>query len=111
KKILHKVGDFLTTIVLIFLAFIVGMVAVSKVSGQQPNVFGYELKTVLSGSMEPLIQTGSVIVVRQTDGTDHFQEGDIVTFVTEEKLLVTHRIIEVEGAEYITKGDNNNGPD
>lgn len=98
-------------IVFILLAFIIGMVAFTKIAGDQPNVFGYELKTVLSGSMEPNLQTGSIIVVRQTNDAEHYEEGDIVTFQTEERVLVTHRIVEVEGNQYITKGDNNDGVD
>lgn len=30
----------------------------------EPQVFGYQLKTVLSGSMEPEIKTGSIIAVK-----------------------------------------------
>lgn len=111
KKILNKISDIFVTTIFIFLTLIVCMVAYSKVAGEQPNVFGYELKTVLSGSMEPVLQTGSVIVVRQTDHEEKFKKGDVVTFQTKERMLVTHRIIEVDGNEYITKGDNNNGAD
>lgn len=111
KKVLNKISDFLVTSAFVFLIFIVCMMAFSKASGEQPNVFGYELKTVLSGSMEPFLQTGSVIVVRQTGNDEQFNEGDIVTFQTEERVLVTHRIIGVEKNEYIMKGDNNDGAD
>lgn len=99
------------TFVFVFLAFIVGMAAFSIASGEQPNVLGYELKTVLSGSMEPSIKTGSIIVVQQTNESHLFEKDDIITFQTEERVLVTHRIIGKDGSQYITKGDNNNGPD
>jgi len=66
------------TFVFVFLAFIVGMAAFSIASGEQPNVLGYELKTVLSGSMEPSIKTGSIIVVQQTNESHLFEKDDII---------------------------------
>lgn len=64
---------------------------------------------VLSGSMEPSIQTGSLIFIRPS--SEYFV-GDIVTRKAGgEEALVTHRIVsvaEVDGRiAYATKGDAN----
>jgi signal peptidase len=73
-----------------------------------------KIMTVRSGSMEPTISTGSVVVVRPTST---YAVNDIITFgpVSKTKSPTTHRIIEVKqysGYEaYITQGDANNGPD
>ena len=93
------------------------LVISSKASGGEPQAFGYQLKTVLSGSMEPTFQTGSVIAVKPLDSKERksLKKDDIITFQTGEDILITHRIIGVntsgEHVMYETKGDNNNGPD
>lgn len=115
KLILRWSSNLVTTILFIIFIFMVFFVVSSKVSGGEPQILGYQLKSVLSGSMEPGIQTGSIIVVKPTADKTSFKEGDIITFLEEENILITHRIIEViksgEQVLYRTKGDNNNGPD
>lgn len=76
---------------------------------------GYRLFTVLSGSMEPEIKTGSVVLVK--DESDYYI-GDIITFKSEEdrnndnpSFTTTHRLIGIEDDGYQTKGDANDGPD
>jgi signal peptidase I len=87
----------------------------SKMSGGEPSLFGYQFKTVLSGSMEPTFDTGSIIVVKPSDKNLNYQKGDIITFKKDESTIVTHRIIDViknKGSVlYKTKGDNNEDPD
>lgn len=91
------------------------MVFVTKVSGGEPSLFGYQLKTVLSGSMEPGIKTGSIIAVKPGGDMTRFIEGDVITFREKDETLITHRVVEViqsgENTLYRTKGDNNNGVD
>ena len=84
-----------------------------------PITGNFKLKIVLSGSMEPIIKTGSIVVVKPlstSSGQADYKIGDIITFQTAiNKELITHRIydIKVVGNEprYITKGDANNAPD
>lgn len=85
----------------------------TKAAGEEPSLFGYQLKAVLSGSMEPEIQTGSIISIKPVDDPTRFKKGDVITFRTRDDTLITHRIIEVkgDGQQYITQGDGNNGPD
>lgn len=66
---------------------------------------------VLSGSMEPAISTGDVIVV---DGVEPgaVETGDVITFRRQgERVPTTHRVIEVVGSDdgraFVTKGDAN----
>lgn len=64
---------------------------------------------VLSGSMEPTIKTGSLILTTATD-TSYLQKGDIITFQKDENrdIPVTHRVEEVkDNGSFITKGDAN----
>lgn len=67
--------------------------------------FGIGMLLVGSGSMEPEIGTGDIIIIKKCK---EYKIGDIVTYDIEQKYLVTHRIIEQDGEEITTKGDNNN---
>lgn len=70
--------------------------------------------TVLSGSMEPTIGTGSVVFVTEVP-PDTIEEGDVITYRDEGGNLVTHRVIEKKEAvttfRLITKGDANENRD
>lgn len=78
-----------------------------------PRLVGMQVFVVLSGSMEPTYQTGSVIYVKDVDPMT-LTEGDPVTFRAAEDTIVTHRIIEVipddtdpNNQYFRTKGDAN----
>lgn len=117
KKILKMISNLITVVLFINLILMAFLVVSSKASGGEPQAFGYQLKTVLSGSMEPTFQTGSVIAVQPLNLEERksLNKDDIITFQTSEEILVTHRIIGVqtsgEHVIYETKGDNNNTAD
>ena len=78
-----------------------------------------KLFAVQTGSMEPAIKKGSLIVVQPRE---KYQKEDIVTFkispdanIKNPKSLVTHRIIEIKESKgemfYVTKGDANESAD
>lgn len=67
------------------------------------------LQAVMSGSMEPTIPTGSLVIVKKTP-LHKVSTGDIITF-PQGPLLVTHRVINVEPDHVMTQGDNNNTAD
>jgi signal peptidase I, archaeal type len=108
KSILSKAVTFILLVVFLLVAF---SVIVSKASGGEPKLLGYEIKVVLSGSMEPGIHTGSIITIKPGGDMSRFQVGDIVTYKDSEDRLITHRVVEVERKNgkqiYTTKGDNN----
>lgn len=112
KKIVSGMINVVLYTSLIVLAFIV---ISTKASGGEPEIFGYQLKAVLSGSMEPEFKTGSIIAVMPGGDMTRFKEGDIITFIEEDNKLITHRVIDVirsgDQVMYETKGDNNNAPD
>ena len=83
-----------------------------------PSVLGITPKVVLSGSMsgdaEDHIEVGDLIFVGKTEA-EELEVGDVIAFM-EGKVVVTHRIIEVQTGEngepmFITKGDANNAQD
>ena len=75
-----------------------------------PRMLGYELYTVVSGSMEPAIPTGSLVYVENMDPTE-VQEGDVIAFYSVQggSAVITHRVVtnSTVMGEFITKGDAN----
>lgn len=67
--------------------------------------------TVMSGSMEPSIKTGSVALI-ETNLTDFkdIEKGDIITFDIGGSF-VTHRAVDITEDGIVTKGDANNARD
>lgn len=113
KKIRKAINHFITAVMFAVLLIMLFLVLSMKASGGEASLFGYQVKSVLSGSMEPDIQTGSVIFVKLVEDDQTFSENDIITFVTEDGMTVTHRIQEVQNEQksYVTKGDANDGAD
>ncbi|WP_188454452.1 signal peptidase I SipW [Virgibacillus oceani] len=115
KKVLKWMNNITTGILFTVLIGMLVVVVMSKASGGEPEIFGYQLKTVLSGSMEPGIKTGSIIAVKPGGDMTRFEKDDVITFMAEDEKLITHRIVEVvesgDNTLYRTKGDNNNAPD
>lgn len=80
-----------------------------------PSVFGLKSLTVVSGSMEPTIETGSVVIDEVISPLDA-RPGDIVTFKDPLRpRQLTHRLqkMRVEGdtAYMVTLGDANDAPE
>jgi signal peptidase len=72
---------------------------------------GFNFYTVMSGSMEPSIKTGSVVAVQETD---EYAKDDVITIKmkNDPNQTYTHRIIEInEEGQYVTKGDANESTD
>lgn len=74
-----------------------------------PKFFGFSPLIVLSGSMEPAINPGDVVVIREQP-VDKYKPGDVVTYL-EGNTAYTHRIISVENGVFTLKGDSNNVAD
>ncbi|MBO0991630.1 signal peptidase I SipW [Bacillus sp. SD088] len=113
KKILKWLNQIVSILLIVLLISMVFIIIASRSAGGEPSLFGYQLKAVLSGSMEPELKTGSIILVQQTEDTTNFAKNDVITFRTNENILITHRVIEMEnnGEQYLTQGDANNAPD
>jgi len=119
-KILAKVLNAAVSLVLVLILASTAFLAISARTSPDgiSTVAGYKLLNVVSGSMEPAIHTGDVILVRPLTPEDEIQEGDVITFRTLEdaSMLITHRVIGVvnvngEPTAYVTKGDANDSPD
>ncbi len=75
-----------------------------------PRLFGIDPYIVESGSMEPVIHTGSIAYINTRD--TKASPGDIITFrVGDSQKLATHRISREENGQFFTKGDANDQED
>ena len=78
--------------------------------------FGWQIGTVVSGSMEPTLQTGGAAVCRPVD-PKQIEPGDVIAFksTNDPSTTITHRVIGVYGPanspSFATRGDANNSPD
>jgi signal peptidase len=104
---------FFKVIYYVVIAFIVA-VALLLIVSILPITGNYKIMTVISGSMEPSIKMGSVVMVKPVAD---YKIGDVITFgpYSKTKAPTTHRIQDIKIVDsqpvYITKGDVNNAPD
>jgi signal peptidase len=79
-----------------------------------PDFMGYKPFIVLSGSMEPTILAGDLIITKVTV-PEQIAKDDIIAFRADKNVVVTHRVTEVRTTEdvltFLTKGDANTGAD
>lgn len=71
--------------------------------------FGWRVDAVVSGSMEPNLKTGAIVVTRPVT-PESVEIGDVITFHTSftSDIPITHRVIEIgknSPATFRTKGD------
>lgn len=115
RKVFNVVG--LAVCVLLSLIIIVNVTMIVKsylYPDKVPDFMGYKPFIVLSGSMEPTILTGDIVLTKVTEAED-IAQNDIITFRVERDTAVTHRVTEVVNEDgqisFLTKGDANVGSD
>lgn len=86
---------------------VMGLTVFAVATGLQPLV-------VRSGSMEPTVATGGMVLVRAVPPTD-IRVGDVVAVERPDRTRVLHRVLDVSHqgatAELVLKGDANEDPD
>lgn len=109
SKITRKIRMLLSICYFLFLFVVIAHSLLPQFDGIQ-SYFGYQLRTVMSNSMEPTISTGSLAVLKEVD-PDTIRNGDIVTFQGAAEEAFTHRIVNTiagdDGLQFQTKGDHN----
>jgi signal peptidase len=76
---------------------------------------GWSVNSVISGSMEPALETGSLIVTSPTE-PEEVEIGDIILFYQPSitRTMITHRVIDIQvnsPISFLTQGDANLNPD
>lgn len=96
-KVLKTIGQFILCLILIF------FILLNIFSMNNKSLFGFRIYRVISGSMQPALQIGDVIIVKKSN---NYSERDIITY-SNGLTTITHRIIAINNDEVITKGDAN----
>ena len=100
-KVLKTIGQFILCLILIF------FILLNIFSMNNKSLFGFRIYRVISGSMQPALQIGDVIIVKKSN---NYYERDIITY-SNGLTTITHRIIAINNDEVITKGDANEADD
>lgn len=83
RKILNIITNTLLAMVVLLAMLLVGV-----------RFMGFEVYTVLSGSMEPTYHVGALVYVKDVDATE-IEIDDVITFMVGEDTVATHRVIDV----------------
>ncbi|NLK71799.1 MAG: signal peptidase I [Clostridiales bacterium] len=66
---------------------------------------------ILSGSMEPELKAGDMIILKRIKNMKDIHEGDVITFKADNSSWITHRVTDMRTDKnriyYVTKGDAN----
>ncbi len=105
KQFLSVIGySLLSLIIILQLMSILAWYNASS-TDHDPSVFGFTKSTVMSGSMEPTIHVGELVV---TFKQPSYKVGDIImVWDPDFNLYILHRIVDCVDGEFITKGDHN----
>lgn len=117
-KALTVVGTIICVILIPILIINITLIVKSYTNKNEvPKIGGFCPLIVLSGSMEPVISSGDLIICKQID-SDKVKVGDIIAFFDPDSTgtaVLTHRVTEIaeeNGAlAFRTKGDANNTED
>ena len=80
KKTFNRILNAVTTVILVLLIVLLIFMFIARASGNSFSLFGFSFFRVQSGSMEPTLQIGDVIMVQKTSAND-IHKGDIVLTV------------------------------
>lgn len=110
------IGNVVFAVAMAIAALMIFSLVQAKVSGGPPAIAGYRMYIVLSGSMNPAFDTGSLVFVKPS-GVEDIKNGDIITYrgLGDGEQLISHRVVAVnqteDGISFTTKGDANDAED
>ena len=114
-KIIKKCIGALWWIALAAIACMMFSIIGAKMQGKVPQVLGYSIVKIVSGSMEDTIPEDSYILVKATS-PEKIKRDDIICFYSSDPAILgipnTHRvvadpIVTDTGIEFVTRGDAN----
>ena len=100
KKIFKFIGYILLTLVITLSVYIFVVSEVLK--KDYVNIFGYTYFTVATDSMTGTIDINDIIIVKIDDDVN---TNDIICYYNAEGVIITHRIVNINGNMITTKGD------
>ena len=94
-RIIKLIKNIICWTLIAVLVFTLVLFFMSRINGSTPSVFGYSIFRVSSGSMEPELMVGDIILDKTVDNPEDLKVGDVITFKSSDygDLLVTHKVI------------------
>ena len=97
KKVFSRVMSVLSVLMFVFGLFIF-ITVLNASAGKVPSVLGFSFLQVQTGSMEPELPVGTIVITKNTDPKE-LKKGDIISFYSTDKEIsqkvVTHRIVDI----------------
>lgn len=110
KRFARFTGNLAFVGMLLIMFFLVFSLVQSRLTGEVPSIAGYQMYVVKGGSMSPTFEAGSLAFLTPTE-TQSIREGDIITYLSGNDKLTTHRVTGVnqegEHLTFTTRGDAN----
>ena len=94
-RTINLIKNIICWTLIVVLVFTLVLFFMSRINGSTPSVFGYSIFRVSSGSMEPELMVGDIILDKTVDNPEDLKVGDVITFKSSDygDLLVTHKVI------------------
>lgn len=96
-RVLGVVKNVVCWTLIAVLAAVVIFALYSRINGNAPTVFGYSILRISSGSMEPELKIGDVILSKEVNSPTELNLGDVITYRGKGGEIdgkhVTHKII------------------
>ena len=94
-RTINLIKNIICWILIVVLVFTLVVFFTARINGSTPSVFGYSIYRVSSGSMEPELKVGDIILDKVVDNPEYLKVGDVITFKSDDygDLLVTHKVI------------------
>lgn len=94
-KVIKGIVNVLCWILVVIIVLTVALSLITRINGETPSVFGYSIFRVSSGSMEPELMVGDIILDKAVENPENLKVGDVITFKSNDygDMLVTHKVI------------------
>lgn len=108
SKLVQVIVNILVILVTILIFFsIYNLVSLRLFHKEYTSIIGYSMFEVVTGSMEPTLNVGDLIIIKNYDS---YKKNDIITYRSDNDFI-THRITGIDKDYVYTKGDANNSED
>ena len=110
KKGLTKIEKFLYKSCLVIIALLVIILFIFLINNKNSIIEKAPIRILVikSNSMYPKLKINDIIIIKKSN---NYNVKDIITYSTDNEVLITHRIVKSCEGGFITKGDNNNSED
>lgn len=117
KKALHILSD-IFLVLFILLAIVMTISSINSDKNGVSRFFGYMPLNIQTGSMDPTIKKGDLIITEEVEDFYSLKVGDVISFLANEQdtvIIKTHRIKAINEKDGVTtlttKGDANKQED